>query len=165
MSVENESGWIPFMIQQWNYYYRRFRDVNPVPMTKDPSDYMREQRLRFVLQRRRDGGRNLAWWGEDNLMWSNDFPHPNSTWPDSLKVIQRDLGHLAPEAQTKVLATNVCNLYGIDPSALPAGLAKQAQAAKAAACNRESPRRKNNPRAMASPPRGASGNRTSYQPR
>src|SRR5262245_32391775 len=132
VSVENESGWIPFMIQQWDYYYHRFRDVNPVPMTRDPSDYMRERVFASFFN---DAvtGRNLRWWGENNLMWSNDFPHPNSTWPNSLKVIQRDLGHLSLEAQTKVLATNVCNLYGIDPSSLPAGLAKQAQAAKAAA--------------------------------
>ena len=53
VSVENESGWMPFMLQQWDYYYRRFRDVNPLPITHDPSDYMREQRLRLVFQRRR----------------------------------------------------------------------------------------------------------------
>ena len=128
VSVENECGWAPFMIQQWDYYYHRFRDVNPVPMARDPSDYMRE-RIFATFFNDVVGGRNLRWWGEDNLMWSNDFPHPNSTWPNSLKVIQRDLGHLSLEAQTKVLATNVCNLYGIDPSALPSGVAKQVRAA------------------------------------
>src|SRR5437899_1164764 len=25
VSVENESGWLPFMVQQWDYYFRRFR--------------------------------------------------------------------------------------------------------------------------------------------
>jgi hypothetical protein len=74
-------------------------------------------------------GRNLGWWGEDNLMWSNDFPHPNSTWPDSIKVIRRDLGHLSPQAQTKVLATNVGRLYGLDLTTLPAGISRAAQAA------------------------------------
>jgi predicted TIM-barrel fold metal-dependent hydrolase len=128
VSVENESGWIPFIVQQWDYYYRRFRDVNPVPVTKDPSDYMRE-RVFASFFNDAVGGRNLKWWGEDNLMWSNDFPHPNSTWPNSLKVIQRDLGHLPVEAQTKVLTTNVCSLYGLDVSALPAGISRAAQAA------------------------------------
>jgi uncharacterized protein len=132
VSVENESGWIPFMVQQWDYYYRRFRDVNPVPITKDPGDYMRE-RVFASFFNDAVGGRNLKWWGEDNLMWSNDFPHPNSTWPNSLKVIERDLGHLSVEAQTKVLTTNVCSLYGLDASALPTGLARAALAAKAAA--------------------------------
>ena len=128
VSVENESGWMPWTIQQWDYYYRRFRDVNPLSLTKDPSEYIRDQVFASFFN---DAvtGRNLAWWGEDNLMWSNDFPHPNSTWPNSLKVIKRDLGHLSPEAQTKVLATNVGKLYGLNLSALPTGLSK----AKAAA--------------------------------
>ncbi len=131
VSVENESGWIPWMVQQWDYYYRRFRDVNPVPVTKDPREYMRDQVFASFFNDA-VSGRNLGWWGEDNLMWSNDFPHPNSTWPNSIKVIQRDLGHLSLEAQTKVLATNVCQLYGLDMSTLPAGLSKAAQASQAA---------------------------------
>ena len=33
-------------------------------------------------------------WGSNNLMWSNDYPHPNSTWPKSWDVITRDLGQV-----------------------------------------------------------------------
>src|SRR5713226_4361977 len=43
VTVENEAGWLPFVVQQWDYYYRRFRDKKPVPMTRDPSEYMRRQ--------------------------------------------------------------------------------------------------------------------------
>jgi len=122
--VENESGWLPFMVQQWDYYYRRFRGVNPPPFTKDPGDYVRNQVFSCFFN---DSvcGRNLEWWGQDNLMWSNDFPHPNSTWPNSIKVIRRDLGHLPLATQTKVLAANVSRLYGLDMAALPAGVPKR----------------------------------------
>jgi hypothetical protein len=48
-----------------------------------------------------------------------------------LKIIQRDLGHLPVEVQTKVLATNVCKLYNLDLSKVPAGIAKTALAAQA----------------------------------
>ncbi len=64
-------------------------------------------------------GQNLEWWGQDNIMWSNDFPHPNSTWPNSLKIIQRDLGHLPAETQRKVVCDNVCRLYNVDASKFP----------------------------------------------
>jgi predicted TIM-barrel fold metal-dependent hydrolase len=131
VSVENESGWLPFMVQQWDYYYRRFRGVNPTPFTRDPSEYVRDQVFSCFFS---DSvcGRNLEWWGQDNLMWSNDFPHPNSTWPNSIKVIRRDLGHLPAETQTKVLAANACKLYRLDMSALPTGISKAAQAAQTA---------------------------------
>jgi predicted TIM-barrel fold metal-dependent hydrolase len=131
VTVENESGWLPFMVQQWDYYFRRFRGVNPPPITKEPSEYMRNQVFSCFFN---DSvcGRNLEWWGQDNVMWSNDFPHANSTWPNSIKVIQRDLGHLPLETQTKVLAANACKLYGLDMSALPTGISRAAQAAQAA---------------------------------
>src|SRR5205814_2115726 len=62
VTVENESGWLPFMVQQWDYYYRRFRGVNPPPITKEPGVYVREQIYSCFFN---DSvcGRNLAWWG------------------------------------------------------------------------------------------------------
>jgi len=106
VTVENESGWLPFMIQQWDYYFRRFRGVNPPPITRDPSEYVRNQVFSCFFN---DSvcGRNLAWWGEDNLMWSNDYPHANSTWPNSIKVIRRDLGHLVQGWNISIVGTDI----------------------------------------------------------
>jgi hypothetical protein len=47
-------------------------------------------------------------------MWSNDYPHGNSTWPESKKFIDRDLGHLPTNIRKKLVYTNVKNLYNID---------------------------------------------------
>ena len=46
-------------------------------------------------------------------MWSNDYPHPNSTWPNSRSIIQRDLGHLPAEERTKLIRGNVTRLYDL----------------------------------------------------
>ena len=113
VTVENEIGWMPFMLQQWDYYYRRFREENPPPIQKDPSEYFRRQVFATFFNDR-VGGRNLEWWGEDNCMWSNDFPHPNSTWPNSRKVIERDLGHLSQPIRAKLLSANVTRLYQME---------------------------------------------------
>ena len=51
-------------------------------------------------------------------MWSNDYPHENSTWPNSYKVIERDLSHLSPEVRAKVVRENVARLYNIKIPAL-----------------------------------------------
>ena len=130
VTVENESGWLPFVVQQWDYYYRRNVKANPPPITREPREYVREQVYSCFFN---DPvcGHNLEWWGQDNIMWSNDFPHPNSTWPNSLKVIQRDLGHLPAETQAKVLAATACRLYGLDMAALPSGISRAARAAQA----------------------------------
>lgn len=113
VTVENEIGWLPFMLQQWDYYYRRFRGVNPPPIDKDPSEYFQRQ-IFATFFRDTVGGHNLEWWGSDNCMWSNDFPHANSTWPDSRKYIERDLGHLPRDLRFKLLCGNVAKLYGME---------------------------------------------------
>ena len=80
VTVENECGWLPWIVQQWDYYYNRFRKQNPPPITKNPSEFVHNQVYSCFFN---DSvcGHNLEWWGQDNIMWSNDFPHPNSTWP------------------------------------------------------------------------------------
>ena len=46
-------------------------------------------------------------------MWSNDFPHENTTWPNSVQVIEDTLGHLPEDTLRKVLYENAERLYGI----------------------------------------------------
>ncbi len=41
--VENEIGWLPFTLQQWDYYYNRFVKVNPPPISMAPSAYFDRQ--------------------------------------------------------------------------------------------------------------------------
>jgi predicted TIM-barrel fold metal-dependent hydrolase len=59
------------------------------------------------------GAHLLSWWGQDNCMWSNDFPHSNSTWPVSRDVITRDLANLPDETIAKVLHGNCAKLYDL----------------------------------------------------
>ena len=113
VSVENEIGWLPFMLQQWDYYYRRFRAVNPPPISKDPSEYYKDQ-IFGTFFRDAVAGQEFSWWGQDNCMWSNDYPHQNSTWPNSKRFIERNLGHLPADIKTKLLSTNAAKLFDID---------------------------------------------------
>src|SRR5439155_19975976 len=110
VTVENEIGWIPFYLQQWDYYFRRFQKENPPPIDREPSEYFNRQ-VYATFFNDAVGGHNFAWWGTDNCMWSNDYPHPNSTWPNSRKVIERDLGHLSDETRSKLVRENVARLY------------------------------------------------------
>jgi hypothetical protein len=46
-------------------------------------------------------------------MWSNDFPHGNTTWPNSREIIARDLSMLPEDVRAKLLRENVARLYGL----------------------------------------------------
>jgi predicted TIM-barrel fold metal-dependent hydrolase len=112
VTVENEIGWIPFCLQQWDYYYRRFRETNPPPIKEEPSHFFARQ-VYATFFNDAVGGHNLSWVDVDNYMWSNDFPHPNSTWPNSRRVIERDLGHLPEDKRRKLVCDNVVRLYNM----------------------------------------------------
>lgn len=110
--VENEIGWLPFIVQQWDYYFRRFRNSDPLPIAFEPSVYVQRQ-LYATFFNDAAGAKNLSWWGQDNCMWSNDYPHPNSSWPHSREIIDRDLGYLPADVKAKLVRENVCRLYNM----------------------------------------------------
>jgi predicted TIM-barrel fold metal-dependent hydrolase len=57
--------------------------------------------------------------GEDNIMCETDYPHSDSTWPDCIGTVKRQIGHLAPEVQYKVLRGNAEKLYRFTPAEPP----------------------------------------------
>ena len=112
--VESEIGWIPFVLEQWDYYFKRFAGSrsSALPITKLPSEYFHRQ-VYATFFNVAVGGHLLSWWGEDNCMWSNDYPHGNSTWPHSREIVARDMGNLSTESRAKLLRDNVARLYHI----------------------------------------------------
>lgn len=111
--VENEVGWIPFYCHEWDKYFVRHSPKAPLPyMKKLPSEYVREQ-VYATFFSDPCGGRMMDWFGEDNFMWSSDYPHAASTWPHSRQVIADELGHLPKPVIDKVVRQNVIDLYDL----------------------------------------------------
>ena len=46
-------------------------------------------------------------------MWGSDFPHGDSTWPHSLKVIDKNLADVPATVAQKILHDNAATLYRI----------------------------------------------------
>ena len=47
-------------------------------------------------------------------MWANDFPHSDSTWPNSQELLQEAFAiGLSEEEKNWILHDNVAELYGI----------------------------------------------------
>lgn len=113
--AENEIGWIPFILDQFDYYVDRFDEEHPTVMLKPPSEYFSDQ-VFSTFFRDPVGMKLLGWWGVDGCMWSNDYPHGNSTWPNSQRVVEENLGYLDQDSYLKVIRDNALKLYGIRAS-------------------------------------------------
>jgi predicted TIM-barrel fold metal-dependent hydrolase len=115
--VEAEIGWIPFMLQQMDYYFHRFSNVGQsvtqkFEISRPPSTIFNDH---FYATFMDDvvGSHLLKIWGEKDCMWSSDYPHANMTWPNSRAFVARQIGGLDMETQTRLTSRNVIDLYGL----------------------------------------------------
>ena len=118
--VENEVGWLPFAVTQWDYFCLKQNTSGRAEqaasaLTKLPSAYVGEN-LYATFFRDVLSANVFQSWGADTFMWSNDFPHNNSTWPNSRDFIARQLAGLSDDILWKVLRTNAERLYGSVPT-------------------------------------------------
>ena len=51
--------------------------------------------------------------GADSCMWASDYPHTDSTFPNSLQAIEETLGALPSIDRRKITTTNCARLYGL----------------------------------------------------
>jgi predicted TIM-barrel fold metal-dependent hydrolase len=115
--VESEIGWMPFVLQQWDYYYNRnFRPGGAhgeYNITRLPSEIF-DDHVYATFMDDLVGAQLLAKWGERNCMWSSDYPHGNMTWPNSRAFLAKQIGDLPRDKQERLLSKNVVELYGLD---------------------------------------------------
>jgi len=55
----------------------------------------------------------IPFFGEGDLLWASDYPHPDSVWPNSRQAIERQMGHLSPQMRRKLTHDNAAALYGL----------------------------------------------------
>lgn len=110
--AESEIGWLPFLLQQWDYYFDRFRNTAPMPISRKPSEIFAEHVYGTFLE---DyvGTRQFPWWGDKNCMWSNDYPHFNMTFPHSRQVVEHHLKGLSEEKRQRLTRDNAIQLFGL----------------------------------------------------
>ena len=117
-SVEHETAWIPHWLKQMDFTYRE----RPV-FTKGwksaeamlPSDYWR--RNMFVEFMEDDLGIGLREHiGVENMLWGSDFPHAESTWPQSKQFLDRIFAGVPEEDRRKITSDNAAKMFGFRPN-------------------------------------------------
>jgi len=61
---------------------------------------------------------NIPLTGADCLLWGNDYPHPESTYPNSRDVLDGLLAGVDEGIARQVVAGNAVRLFGFDPAVL-----------------------------------------------
>ncbi len=59
------------------------------------------------------GIRTMGEIAPDNVMWANDYPHRDGTWPESQAAIEAQFRGVDENLKRKMLWENVSKLYGL----------------------------------------------------
>lgn len=77
---------------------------------KNPSHYIKEN-VFFTFEESRSIVLASPFYGEDNYMWSSDFPHFQSIWPYSQRLVAKACEGLPPHIVRKLARDNTNRVY------------------------------------------------------
>ncbi len=113
--VESNIGWIPTLLEQSDDMFMRYRwYTGAVDQQKRmPSDiFFRNFWATFMVD---TVGMDLRHrMNVDHLMWSTDYPHSGSDWPNSRLTLERVFRDVPEDEVKKMIHTNCVELYGLD---------------------------------------------------
>jgi predicted TIM-barrel fold metal-dependent hydrolase len=120
--VEFELSWAPYLLTTMDYTYRE-RHEEAIYRFKDglrPSDFFHRN---VVLSFQEDaiGIRLRDVIGVDNMMWGSDYPHSESTFPRSRKILADILAGVPEDEQARIVGSNTARVYGFDLARLRRG--------------------------------------------
>ena len=120
VSAEADGGWVPHYMYRMDHAYQRHRHwMRGKELEKTPSEYFREH-IYFTFQDDFTAFQFKDHVNVERMMWANDFPHSDSTWPHSQEVIREQTTHMTEAERNRVLHDNVAEVYRLDTSALNA---------------------------------------------
>ena len=120
--VEADAGWVPHYMYRMDHAYKRHRYWLPPgqELSKLPSEYFKES-IYTTFQDDWVAFKMVDHVNHKRLLWANDFPHSDSTWPWSQELLDEHAADLTDEQSRDILCDNAAELYGMDTSALPVG--------------------------------------------
>ena len=113
--VEADAGWVPHYMYRMDHAYDRHRYWLPAgqQLSRKPSEYFREN-VYTTFQDDWVAFKTAHLVNAERLMWANDFPHSDSTWPRSQELLAEHCRDLSAEQTERILCKNAAELYRID---------------------------------------------------
>jgi predicted TIM-barrel fold metal-dependent hydrolase len=111
--VEAGLGWIPYMLDRLDRMVHRhgWRHFD-MPISEVPSFYW-HRNMAATFEEDELGIELRDRIGVENLMWATDYPHPDSTWPESQKVIREHFDGVDGDDMRAIVGGNAARLYGL----------------------------------------------------
>jgi predicted TIM-barrel fold metal-dependent hydrolase len=113
--AEADFSWVaPLMGRADKYFESVTRRGHDLKLSMKPSEYLRRNVWHSFIKD--ELGMKTYRTGDliDRIMWSTDYPHPASFFPNSLKILEEDFAGVADADKKKIIHDNVSALYGFN---------------------------------------------------
>ena len=109
ISVENDIGWVPNFLKRLEWYSDRF--ASRFPNMKENAAKTWRERVWYTFQDDEVGMRCRDLLGSNKLMWGSDYPHFDSTWPNSKAAIARNFAGVPDDEMEMILGGTLTEVY------------------------------------------------------
>ncbi|VFA88403.1 Predicted metal-dependent hydrolase of the TIM-barrel fold [Gordonia paraffinivorans] len=107
---EGGIGWVPYMLERIDATWEKHRYYQNINQTVRPSDLFREHMFGcFISDQHGIDNRHEV--GIDNITWECDYPHSDSNWPHSRKVVAEQMRDVPDEDVHKMVELNARKLF------------------------------------------------------
>ncbi len=110
---ESQIGWIPFILERLDnvFAHATYAELPPV-ITQPPSTYV-PGRVYGCFFDDETGLRNRDSIGVGQLLFEIDYPHQDTTWPNTHLVVERMAEQVSPEELERIVRTNALEMLGL----------------------------------------------------
>jgi predicted TIM-barrel fold metal-dependent hydrolase len=122
--AENGAWWVPDLVrrmdEKWEgaHNTRKFGDAFKLDLALKPSEYVDRNCFFAASTPGADEIDRRHAIGVGNLLWGNDLPHPEGTYPHTRTWIAERFRDVPHEEAARILGANAAALYGVDVAAL-----------------------------------------------
>jgi predicted TIM-barrel fold metal-dependent hydrolase len=117
--AESGLGWLPWVVQELDYRHWRLWEASEywaqrggIDLHSKPSELFKRQ-VYVTFQEDYVAMKLLDFYGSGNVLWASDYPHPDSTWPNSQRVVEQQMADLPATVRQRLTYANAAALYGL----------------------------------------------------
>src|SRR5690606_2321298 len=110
--AEADAGWIPHYAYRADHAVKRLGAIAESKLSKMPSEYITKN-VSFTFQDDATAYLNQDVVNSGCLVWANDYPHTDATWPWSQDVLKAQTANLTETQRNAILHDNVKRLFNL----------------------------------------------------
>jgi predicted TIM-barrel fold metal-dependent hydrolase len=111
VTVETGAAWLGWIMTQADTIYEDHIMYARPKLSMRPSELIRRQcAATFMFDPVAVNNRHIT--GLETLMWGNDYPHPEGTWPSSQEVAAKQFADVPDDELEQIVGGNAVDVFG-----------------------------------------------------